>query len=227
MYTKLMLSLDESIFVTYLNDLNKIIGYDDLTSASMIDYNPRNIFRAFNDMKYNSDEESQVIIMGKKMNIPRQQIAFGETDINFHFAGTNAVSKNWSLEKNPLGSEYYDVCRYIRFFKKVIDRYFGINFNYVLINKYKDGESYIGYHSDGEKDFKPDTPIVGISLGEPRLLVLKHKSEKYKNRTRKLLLENNSLYCMYCPTNKMWKHSIPKDKTKRPRISLTFRQLAV
>src|SRR3989338_2409883 len=111
----------------------------------------------------------------------------------------------------------------MQMFKKIRDRVskkFGTEFNFVLINKYIGGNNYIGFHSDDERDLVDKSPIVGVSFGAQRELVLQNKQT---GKTKSLLLGHGSVYAMIYPTNKYWKHSIPKNpKSKGIRISLTF-----
>jgi alkylated DNA repair dioxygenase AlkB len=43
-----------------------------------------------------------------------------------------------------------------------------IRFDYVLINYYANGNNYIGYHSDDERDLKSNGVIASLSLGASR-----------------------------------------------------------
>jgi alkylated DNA repair dioxygenase AlkB len=69
--------------------------------------------------------------------------------------------------------------------------------------------------------------IVGISFGAERdILFKKDTAPSELKGTQKINLHNGSLVAMIHPTNKHWKHSIPKRaKVKKPRISLTFRYM--
>jgi alkylated DNA repair dioxygenase AlkB len=62
------------------------------------------------------------------------------------------------------------------------------------------------------------TIITSISLGTPRIMRFE-KDDKIID----LLLESGSLCLIMPPTNNYWLHSIPKDTSLTPRISLIFR----
>jgi alkylated DNA repair dioxygenase AlkB len=196
-------SLEDSLFVSYNKNF---INEEDANK----------IFDLFErKMEYNSDAESQITIMGKKMNIPRKQTAYGDPSISYHFSGATVNARDWN--KDDL------ICRYIKSIRDKVAKRFSCNFNYVLINRYDSGDQCIGFHSDDEKDLQGDSPIVGISFGSSRELTLKHKE---KNITKKLVLSNGSAYCMHYPTNKKWKHAILRTKlVVGPRVSLTFRKM--
>jgi alkylated DNA repair dioxygenase AlkB len=102
----------------------------------------------------------------------------------------------------------------------------------VLIQYYKDGRSWISEHSDKTLDIKKNTNVVNMSIGASRIMILKNKRDKEK---QKIKLKNNSLFVLGWDTNKEWVHSIKlnkrDDKIKEqdeigPRISLTFRTIA-
>lgn len=109
-----------------------------------------------------------------------------------------------------------------------ITRYFEVGMdgelpNSCLVNWYEDGDEYIGYHSDNERNLVPNKPIFIVSLGAERCIKMKNKKT---NEVVDFILENGSLFVMGGDTQKTHKHSIPKSKTiKEKRISLTFRYL--
>lgn len=158
---------------------------------------------------YNSKEESKIIIFGKSIEIPRQQVAYGDEGLFYSFSGLQVKTKPWT----PLLVEL----------KNKVEQQTNQTFNFVLINRYKDGSQYIGYHSDDEKELKDKPLIVGLSFGASRELLFKHKSEDI---IKKINLKHGSMYVMNDPTNKNWKHSIPtRTNILEPRISLTFRNI--
>ncbi len=92
----------------------------------------------------------------------------------------------------------------------------------LLINWYRDGNDYIGMHSDDEKQMKAETPVATVSLGTQRDFFLVEKKTKKKQVFK---LENNSVFVMGGTCQKTHKHGLPKrKKIKTYRISLTFRE---
>ena len=63
----------------------------------------------------------------------------------------------------------------------------------MLINWYRNGNDYIGMHSDDEKQLKENSPVVTISLGVERDFILKNIETKEKSVYN---LENNSVLTM-------------------------------
>ena len=103
-----------------------------------------------------------------------------------------------------------------------------------MLNKYKDGESYIGHHRDDEKELGNDPAIACVTLGAERDFIFtpykfipipeQNNELPLVNDKLSILLEHGSMCVMLDKTNTFWTHSIPKrTKIKTPRISLTFR----
>jgi len=117
-----------------------------------------------------------------------------------------------------------DECRVIQNIRHVVELFTGKKFQWVILNRYRDGNQSIGYHSD--RELKDNAIIAGVSLGSSRDFKLKPIGfyPKLVPNKIKLLLDTGSLYVINAPTNKHWMHSVPKrTKVKTPRISLTFR----
>lgn len=168
------------------------------------------LYNILDNIEYNSDKDSMIFMFGKYIKIPRKQVAYGEPGITYNFSGTRVTTKNWNTDEL--------VCKKLIEIRDRINNLYNVNFNYVLINRYQNGNQYIGPHSDDERDLMESKPIIGISVGSERIILFESQYGK-----EKLLLEHGSMFAMHHPTNKYWKHSIPKDLTTTPRISLTFR----
>jgi DNA oxidative demethylase len=176
------------------------------------------------NVKYNSDKQSMVMIFGKKHKIPRKQVGYGKKGTSYNFSGTKVMSRSWASD--IVGKRLKKVCN-------KVNKELKTEFNFVLVNRYKDGNDCIGYHSDDEKELVKETSIVGLSLGCVREIKFIPKKSfeldvQYENfhYPTGTYLEHGSLFSMNYPTNEYWKHGIPRDTyAYEPRISLTFRQL--
>tara|TARA_Y100000389_G_C17465374_1_gene525007 strand:+ start:2727 stop:3287 length:561 start_codon:yes stop_codon:yes gene_type:complete len=164
---------------------------------------PFNIFELLWDMK--PDKPHQVVVYGKVYNTPRLQQAYGR---DYAFAGT--VSKSL-----PIPEELDSII-------KAMSQRYNTQYNSLLVNWYRDGNDYIGHHSDNEKQLCETTPVITISFGAERDFVLKNKLTK---KTMTTTLKNNSVFVMGGTCQKTHTHSIPKRKrVTSPRISVTLRQ---
>lgn len=124
----------------------------------------------------------------------------------------------------------------------------GSRFNSLLLNRYKGGNDYVGWHSDDETLYGPTPQIASLSFGCDRHFFLKKKPPKSSSispvlkknssdeaaskRLKKsnnadqhsFLLKHGSLLVMRGYTQRDWIHSVPKRaKVDAVRINLTFR----
>jgi alkylated DNA repair dioxygenase AlkB len=166
-----------------------------------------------------SFSKGTLVIIDKQIPTPRTQAFFGDDDApNHQYTGSTNKLLPWDPE-----------------IKKIRDR-IDPSFNSCLVNRYNNGNQYIGYHSDKELD--PNyQKVATVSLGQSRKFYLqpiiskKEKEEEkiYRKRkdTIKTILHSGDLVVMFGDCQKLYKHSIPKEKkATNPRISLTFRKLA-
>ncbi len=94
------------------------------------------------------------------------------------------------------------------------------DFNYCLLNYYRDGKENIAMHADDERDLIG--PIASVSFGAVRHFDIHSKLDKH-NKTR-IDLANGSLLLMAGDTQRNYKHGVPTQATViNPRINLTFR----
>ncbi|KAM3338485.1 DNA oxidative demethylase ALKBH2 [Capsicum galapagoense] len=119
----------------------------------------------------------------------------------------------------------------------------GSRFNSLLLNRYKGGDDYVGWHADDEKLYGPTPEIASLSFGCEREFLLKKRPDKTprgkktsgeqpKKRSKKdgsldkhsFVLKHGSLLVMRGYTQRDWLHSVPKRvKADSLRINLTFR----
>jgi len=151
-------------------------------------------------------EPHQIIMFGKLINSPRLQKNFGK---DYKFSGTKI--KAFKIKHN-----------YLKNILKYVKKKFKHNFNQMLINYYRNGNDYIGKHSDDEKQKIKNTPILSFSFGATRKFNIYSKKTKQKILT--LELPNNSLIVMGGQLQIFYKHGIPKQpKINEKRINITFR----
>ena len=102
-------------------------------------------------------------------------------------------------------------------------------YNYCLLNHYRNGEEYMGYHSDSEASLDPLTPIASVSLGITRNFDIrprKKDSEGKRSRVARLPLGDGDLLLMFHPMQSYYEHGIPVEKkVTGERINLTFRRI--
>jgi len=107
--------------------------------------------------------------------------------------------------------------------KSLVEKESGERFNSCLLNLYHDGTEGMGWHSDAEKELKPNAAIGSLSFGASRDFAFKHKQTKTLVAQ---LLEHGSLLMMKGATQRYWLHSVPpRKRVCVPRINLTFRTM--
>ncbi|XP_027001526.2 DNA oxidative demethylase ALKBH2 isoform X1 [Tachysurus fulvidraco] len=169
------------------------------------------------EVEYFTGSEAKVQVYGKMYSIPRKQATYGDEGLVYSFSGVHLAARAWT-----------PTLEYIR---DTVTNATGHTFNFVLINRYKDGQDHIGEHRDDERELDPSCPIAAVSLGATRDFLFRHRDarkepKKLPIETVKLELAHGSLLLMNSPTNTYWYHSLPvRKKVKTPRISLTFRRI--
>ncbi|XP_054467063.1 DNA oxidative demethylase ALKBH2 [Anoplopoma fimbria] len=169
------------------------------------------------EVVYSTGEEAKVQVFGKVHSIPRKQATYGDAGLTYTYSGVTRLASPWT-----------PTLEYIR---DVVTKTTGQTFNFVLVNRYKDGQDHMGEHRDDEKELDPLCPIASVSLGAARDFIFRHRDARGKNSRRqikpvKLELAHGSLLLMNSPTNTFWYHSLPvRKKVSLPRINLTFRRI--
>ena len=169
-----------------------------------------NLKEIVNTIKDKLIENPPIMVYGKKC-YQRRSIGFFSDDENV----VGYYYSNQLAEKQPLDS--------LKPLLKIINEKFNIDFNGILINKYKNGEEYISTHSDDEKELGPNPTIASISLGSERDLVFRNKINK---EVLPIPQTHGCLILIDGKTQKNWQHAIKKTrKVIGPRINLTFRNI--
>ncbi len=153
--------------------------------------------------------QSESIKIYGKVHTPNRKVAwYADQEYEFRYSGSIKTARLWHPR--------------LLYLKRKVEDVSHSSFNSCLLNRYPDGSSYLGWHSDDERDLQPDGTIASLSFGEERRFVFRHKLTKEK---LELILQDSSLLIMAGTIQKHWEHTLPKAmKIKTPRINLTFRQ---
>lgn len=156
---------------------------------------------------YNTKPEKKhkIYIGGKYIDQPRYSQSYGKDYIY-----SNTISKSLPFTEN--------LTKYVIYANNM-----GNNYNMALVNWYENGNSYIGWHSDNEKQIKKQSSIMSITFGAERDFQIREKTNK-KNKIN-IKLENNSYLIMGGDFQKEFQHQLPKRlKCKEKRINITLRE---
>ncbi|KAF6277597.1 alkB-like protein 2, alpha-ketoglutarate dependent dioxygenase [Rhinolophus ferrumequinum] len=169
------------------------------------------------EVEYFTGALARVQVFGKWHNVPRKQATYGDAGLTYTFSGLTLSPKPW-----------IPVLERVRDHVSLVT---GQTFNFVLVNRYKDGCDHIGEHRDDERELAPGSPIASVSFGACRDFFFRHKDSRGKNPSRRvevvrLPLAHGSLLMMNHPTNTYWYHSLPvRKKVLAARVNLTFRKI--
>jgi alkylated DNA repair dioxygenase AlkB len=101
----------------------------------------------------------------------------------------------------------------------------GVPFNFVLLNRYRDGKDAMGWHADDEPSLGCKPVIASISLGATRRLLVRARRSKREPSTA-VDLRHGSLLLAWGDCQHRYEHSLAR--TRKPvgeRINLTFRNV--
>lgn len=161
----------------------------------------------FNLLKINVLWKQESMNMyGKRVDFPRLTSWYGDNDKPYSFSGI-------TLDPNPWTKELLEI-------KAKIEPIADVNFNSVLLNRYRNGSDSISWHTDAEKELKQPI-IASVNFGATRNFQLRHIETKEKID---IDLSHGCLLIMQGELQHFWQHQIPKTtKPVNERINLTFR----
>lgn len=154
-------------------------------------------------------EHDIVQMFGKRIVTKRKVAWYGDREYTYKYSNTAKLALPWIPQLTCI--------------KNAAENASQENYNSCLLNYYHKGDEGMGWHSDNEKELKPQGAIASISFGAERKFSFKHRETK---ETRSLLLEHGSLLVMKGEIQSHWLHSLPKTKKiLNDRINLTFRTI--
>ncbi|MFW6092782.1 MAG: alpha-ketoglutarate-dependent dioxygenase AlkB family protein [Pseudomonadota bacterium] len=149
-------------------------------------------------------QRERLHLYGRSVAVPRLLAWYGEPGLNYRYSGRDHRCDGWLAELADLAAR--------------IAAEHGVDANLVLVNRYRDGSDYMGWHTDAEQGL--GRVIASVSLGATRRFLLRPPDREASER---LDLEHGSLLLM----DGALRHALPR--TRRPvgeRINLTFRRVA-
>ncbi|GLD94192.1 hypothetical protein PINS_up002803 [Pythium insidiosum] len=157
-------------------------------------------------------------MFGRDVRTPRYQQAYGATH---RFSGATFASKPFPRQLQPT----------VELLQSMLTKGDSSEtfLSAGLLNWYKDGEHYIGPHSDDALRLVPNSPVVSVTYGATRRFVFTRRdSTKIKNvgAVERVTLElgDGDLLIMGGTTQTTHKHALPKMKQCIDRrINLTLR----
>ena len=102
----------------------------------------------------------------------------------------------------------------------VSDRY-GVDFDSVLVNLYRDGRDGVAWHGDTVRKTLPEAVVVTVGLGERRRFLLRPGTSGPP--VVRLETGQGDLVVMGGRTQHEWQHTVPKAARAGARMSITMR----
>lgn len=162
--------------------------------------------RLLDDVDWRSE---RLRLYGREVDVPRLVAWFGDPGVNYRYSAADHPCTGWlpdldRLRQRLLAEE-------------------GLHCNLVLLNRYRHGLDYMGWHTDAERGL--ESRIASVSLGAARRFLLRLPDDPRApaadcRPSRAMDLDHGSLLLM----DGRVPHSLPR--TRRPvgqRINLTFR----
>ncbi|HZU82800.1 MAG TPA: alpha-ketoglutarate-dependent dioxygenase AlkB, partial [Polyangiaceae bacterium] len=99
--------------------------------------------------------QGTITLFGRERAEPRLTAWFGDAD--YTYSGRTLKAAPWPAPVEVL--------------RRRAERETGVAFNFVLLNRYRDGGDSMGMHSDDEPELGTDPVIASVSLGATRRFV--------------------------------------------------------
>lgn len=154
-------------------------------------------------------KQESMNMYGKQINFPRLTAWYGDNDKPYSFSGI-------TLSPNPWTASLLKI-------KTRIEAKTNVSFNSVLLNRYRNGNDSISWHTDAEPELGLNPVIASVNFGATRKFQLRHIKTKEK---LEIELTHGSLLIMQGELQHFWQHQVPKtSKVVSERINLTFRDI--
>jgi alkylated DNA repair dioxygenase AlkB len=155
-------------------------------------------------------EQHRLRLFGREVASPRLSCWIGDAGTGYTYSRTHFEPRAWTP---TLVSLRHDLAER-----------FGLAFNSVLANLYRDGRDSMGWHSDAEPELGAEPVIASLSFGAPRRFRLRRRGTR--EVAHAIELAHGSLLLMRGTTQRFYQHDLPKTATiAGARINLTFRQI--
>lgn len=152
-------------------------------------------------------KQESMNMYGREVLFPRLTAWYGDNDKPYSFSGITLSPNRWTNELLEIKSKIEEIAN--------------VNFNSVLLNRYRNGNDSISWHTDAEKELGINPVIASVNFGATRKFQLRHNQTKEKIEIE---LTHGSLLVMQGELQHFWQHQVPKTtKPVTERINLTFR----
>ena len=183
-----------------------LLIYDDFLDAAVAD-------RCFSTLLTEHRwPDNSYAVFGRRFTLPRQQTWHADPGIVYSYSNNLLQARAWT-----------DLLLYLR---GRVEAATGLPFNAVLVNLYRSGDDYVGWHSDDEIEMGGRPSIASLSLGAVREFSFrtKRRAESAPVRSGSIPLAPGSLLLMAPEFQHRWEHAV-LPCAAAARINLTFRHV--
>ena len=150
----------------------------------------------------------RLVMFGRQTVAPRLTAWYGEPGASYRYSGVVRPAEAWLPPIRRLAERVAEAVAW--------------RFNYVLVNRYRDGRDMLGWHADDETDLGEAPVLAAVSVGAERVFRIRpRRGGASVGRT----LGHGSLLLMWGDSQRDYKHCLPR--TRKPvgeRLSFTFRR---
>ena len=152
-------------------------------------------------------QRERVVLFGRQHRVPRLTAWYGEPGAVYRYGGVTRRAAPWPAFLHELAKEV----------SARVDR----RFNFVLVNRYRNGNDMLGWHADDEADLGSRPVIASLSVGAERMFRVRARGG---GASVGLQLAPGSLLLMWGRSQQNYKHCAPRTaKAVGERINFTFR----
>lgn len=156
-------------------------------------------------------KQDKIMMYGKELPLPRLSAWYGDNNKPYTYSGITLNPLPWTDELLKI--------------KEKIEAEAKVKFSSVLLNRYRDGQDYVGWHTDAEKELGKNPVIGSVNFGATRKFQLR-RIDDHKEKFE-VELKHGTFLVMQGSTQHFWQHQVPKTATKiGERLNLTFRVIA-
>ena len=153
-------------------------------------------------------KQDKIMMYGKELPLPRLSAWYGDNNKPYTYSGITLNPLPWTEE--------------LLHIKEKIEVEAKVKFSSVLLNRYRDGQDYVGWHTDAEKELGKNPVIGSVNFGATRKFQLR-RIDDHKDKFE-VELKHGTFLLMQGSTQHFWQHQVPKTATKiGERLNLTFR----
>ncbi|MDD1622983.1 MAG: alpha-ketoglutarate-dependent dioxygenase AlkB [Methylococcaceae bacterium] len=153
--------------------------------------------------------DNHYAVAGRRFTLPRLQTWHADPGISYSYSNNLLQTRPWTSLLSDIRTK--------------LEAFLNFHFNSVLVNLYRDGDDYVGWHADNEPELGERPFIASLTFGAERQFAFRHKKSSEQDQ---IPLRSGTLLIMQPDFQHHWLHCVPlaRNHTKG-RINLTFRKV--